>query len=179
MVQVTVNVPNRDNAIDQQIELTVSPIKEKVNIDGEEISGGESEVNIADVVIRTGADAAVHLLPLRDDFDSAVTFRSIVLATVLSGFQAVMTQIYSVSPYSSLVCASYRRPLTPTNSTSQPRSPFREHSSSSSRTLWAMRGPSSSLAVRSSRLVGGTNMVRASFLGGSRPSSLSTTAHGV
>jgi hypothetical protein len=48
-------------------------------------------------VIKTGADAAEHLLPLRDDFDSAVTFRSILLATVVSGFQAVMNQIYSVS----------------------------------------------------------------------------------
>jgi hypothetical protein len=47
-------------------------------------------------IIRTGADAAKHLLPLRDDGGAALTFRSLVLATCLSGFQAVMTQIYTV-----------------------------------------------------------------------------------
>lgn len=49
-----------------------------------------------DVIIITGADAAAHLLPMRDDREPALTFRSIVLATVLSGFQAVMYQIYQV-----------------------------------------------------------------------------------
>jgi hypothetical protein len=48
-----------------------------------------------DVVLVTGADAALHLLPLRDDFDKALTFRSIILASGLACFQAVMTQIYS------------------------------------------------------------------------------------
>jgi hypothetical protein len=47
-------------------------------------------------IIRTGADASKHLLPLRDDFDPALTFRSIVLATGLAAFQAVMYQIYQV-----------------------------------------------------------------------------------
>ncbi|KAI5461791.1 putative oligopeptide transporter [Mariannaea sp. PMI_226] len=51
-----------------------------------------------DHIIITGADAALHLLPLRDDYDPALTFRSIVLATVLTGFQAVMTQIYNFKP---------------------------------------------------------------------------------
>jgi hypothetical protein len=58
--------------------------------------GGESDRDSADVVIVTGGDAADHLLPLRDDFDSALTFRSIVLASILSCFQAVMYQIYNV-----------------------------------------------------------------------------------
>jgi hypothetical protein len=49
-----------------------------------------------DAIIRTGADASKHLLPLRDDFDPALTFRSIVLATGLAAFQAVMYQIYQV-----------------------------------------------------------------------------------
>lgn len=52
-----------------------------------------------DVIIVTGADAAAHLLPLRDDGEPALTFRSLFLATVLSAFQAVMKQIYSVRPY--------------------------------------------------------------------------------
>lgn len=50
-----------------------------------------------DVIIITGADAARHLLPLRDDGDPALTVRSLALATILSGFQAVMYQIYMVS----------------------------------------------------------------------------------
>lgn len=51
-----------------------------------------------EVIIITGADAARHLLPMRDDFDTALTFRSVVLASGLSCFQAVMSQIYTVRP---------------------------------------------------------------------------------
>lgn len=50
-----------------------------------------------DAIIVTGYDAAQHLLPLRDDFEPALTFRSIVIASCLSAFQAVMSQIYTVS----------------------------------------------------------------------------------
>jgi hypothetical protein len=50
-----------------------------------------------DTIIVTGADAANHLLPLRDDREPSLTFRSIFLATLLSGFQAVMSMIYEVS----------------------------------------------------------------------------------
>lgn len=59
--------------------------------------GHEDDSNSDDVVIVTGADAAKHLLPLRDDFDSALTVRSIVLASGFACFQAVMNQIYQVS----------------------------------------------------------------------------------
>lgn len=179
MAQVTVNTPNMEDAIGEQLELAVSPTKEKVKIDGEEIAGGESEIKVSEVVIRTGANAAEHLLPLRDDFGPVVTFRSIVLATVLSKFQSVMNQIYAVSPHSSLVGVCYGRLLTPSNSSSQPRLPFREHLLSSFHILWAMRGPSCFPVVRSSRLGGGTRTVRTNFPGGSRPSSLSIIAHGV
>jgi hypothetical protein len=50
-----------------------------------------------DAIIVTGTDAATHLLPLRDDGDPALTFRSLFLATCLSAFQACMYQIYTVS----------------------------------------------------------------------------------
>ncbi|RMZ73517.1 OPT oligopeptide transporter [Pyrenophora seminiperda CCB06] len=50
--------------------------------------------NNDDVIIITGADAAAHLLPMRDDFVPTLTFRSIFLATILSSFQAVVFQIY-------------------------------------------------------------------------------------
>ncbi|OSS54159.1 hypothetical protein B5807_01345 [Epicoccum nigrum] len=51
-----------------------------------------------DHIIVTGADAAAHLLPMRDDHDPALTFRSIFLATCLSAFQAVVYQIYQFKP---------------------------------------------------------------------------------
>lgn len=63
----------------------------------------ESEVNSEtpdngkeEAIIITGADAAEHLLPMRDDFEPSLTFRCLFLATGLSAFQAVMSQIYSV-----------------------------------------------------------------------------------
>jgi len=56
----------------------------------------EKDTGSEDVIIITGADAAAHLLPMRDDHEPALTFRSIFLASVLSCFQAVMYQIYQV-----------------------------------------------------------------------------------
>lgn len=53
---------------------------------------GDKETRIV-----TGADAAKYLLPLRDDGEPSLTFRCLFLASVLSCFQAVMTQIYYVS----------------------------------------------------------------------------------
>lgn len=51
-----------------------------------------------DHIIITGADAAAHLLPMRDDHEPALTFRCIFLATILSAFQAVVYQIYMFKP---------------------------------------------------------------------------------
>lgn len=51
------------------------------------------------VIIITGGDAARHLLPMRDDHDPALTFRGIILASGLSCFQAVLSQIYTVSQH--------------------------------------------------------------------------------
>jgi hypothetical protein len=56
----------------------------------------DSGDNDEDHIIITGADAAAHLLPMRDDQEPALTFRSIFLATILSAFQAVVYQIYQV-----------------------------------------------------------------------------------
>ncbi|KKK22987.1 hypothetical protein P175DRAFT_0528964 [Aspergillus ochraceoroseus IBT 24754] len=58
----------------------------------------ESNSNSDDVIIITGSDAATHLLPMRDDGESAVSFRSLLLASILSCFQAVMYQIYNFKP---------------------------------------------------------------------------------
>jgi hypothetical protein len=55
-------------------------------------------------IIITGADAAAHLLPMRDDFEPALTFRSIFLASILAAFQAVVYQIYQVRPLTFFDC---------------------------------------------------------------------------
>lgn len=94
-----------------------------------------------DQIIVTGADAAAHLLPLRDDGDPSVTFRGIFLASCLSAFQAVMNQIYTVSH-----SIGYRRGWRLMSSSSnQLQSPFKVPSSSSLPILLAMHGQSFSL----------------------------------
>ena len=59
------------------------------------------EKNQPEIIIVSGEDVSTHLLSLRDDGDSPLTFRSIFLATGLSAFAAVMYQIYMVSRYQS------------------------------------------------------------------------------
>ncbi|KAJ4007720.1 hypothetical protein NW752_010389 [Fusarium irregulare] len=58
----------------------------------------DSDSDSKDVIIVTGADASRHLLPMRDDHDSALTFRSLLLSSGLACFQAVMYQIYTFKP---------------------------------------------------------------------------------
>ncbi|KAI3391569.1 hypothetical protein diail_7139, partial [Diaporthe ilicicola] len=60
-----------------------------------------------EVIIITGADAARHLLPMRDDFDTALTFRGLMLASGLSCFQAVMSQIYTFKPTSVTISGTF------------------------------------------------------------------------
>ncbi|KAJ5738118.1 OPT superfamily oligopeptide transporter [Penicillium malachiteum] len=62
--------------------------------------GSEDDIGSNDVIIVDGTDAANHLLPMRDDHDPALTFRSLVLASGLSCFQSVMYQIYMFKPTS-------------------------------------------------------------------------------
>lgn len=61
-----------------------------------EIDNGEETLDNEHVIV-TGADAAAHLLSIRDDGDPSVTFRGLFLATCLAGFMAVLQQIYNVS----------------------------------------------------------------------------------
>ncbi|ORX37672.1 OPT oligopeptide transporter [Kockovaella imperatae] len=78
--------------------------------DGESGSIGVKENGDDDfdsVIIRTGADASEHLLSVRDDGDPALTFRSIVLGTAVSAFQAVMNQIYNFKPTSVSIGGSF------------------------------------------------------------------------
>lgn len=82
--------------VNEKETVTVLPDKLDHEIQPVGNYGVESDRESADVVIVTGADAALHLLPLRDDFDRALTVRSMFLATGLSCFSAVMYQIYQV-----------------------------------------------------------------------------------
>ena len=136
---------------------------------------GEGDRNSDDVIIVDGADAANHLLPMRDDGDPALTFRSLVLASGLSCFQAVMYQIYMVIQSQIVLCT-----LTDISmySSNQPRSPFKELSSSSFLTLLAEPGPSSSPAEINLRLDGGRGVAKASFPYPSLFSNSSTMDHG-
>ncbi|KAM0513711.1 hypothetical protein ACHAPE_007537 [Trichoderma viride] len=68
-----------------------------VPVDSDDDNSGQDNAS-DDVIIITGADAAAHLLPLRDDREPSVTFRSLFLATCLSAFQAIMSQIYQFKP---------------------------------------------------------------------------------
>jgi hypothetical protein len=80
----------KDGALVLKPEIKAAPLLDDGD-DHDKDNGSE------DVIIITGADAAEHLLPLRDDGDPALTFRSLFLASGLSAFQAVMSQIYNVS----------------------------------------------------------------------------------
>ncbi|KAM0460201.1 hypothetical protein ACHAPV_004990 [Trichoderma viride] len=78
-------------------EKVTAEITSAVPIDSDDDNSGQDNAS-DDVIIITGADAATHLLPLRDDHEPSVTFRSIFLATCLSAFQAIMSQIYQFKP---------------------------------------------------------------------------------
>ncbi|OAA56290.1 peptide transporter [Niveomyces insectorum RCEF 264] len=77
-----------------------SPAKEDSHSDSDGLPNYANADGTFDdnVVIVSGADAASHLLPLRDDFDPSLTLRSVVLASLLAAFQAAMTQIYNFKP---------------------------------------------------------------------------------
>lgn len=109
-----------------------------------------SERDDEDHIIITGADAAAHLLPMRDDLEPALTFRSIFLATILSAFQAVVYQIYQVQ--SALRCRVSCANIRPSSN------PLWSPSKVPSLSLWPtsleMRGPSSCPVAKSSKPVG-------------------------
>lgn len=115
-------------------------------------------------IIITAADAAKHLLPLRDDGEPALTFRSLFLASVLAAFQAVMSEIYYVSWPFCLLCQSIPN-LTSSN---QPLSPSKVLLSSLLPTFLARRGRIFYRVVIGTRRAGGRKMARGSFLDGSR-----------
>lgn len=81
-----------DKKTAHDVDITAAPVHEHED-------GHEKDNDGKEPIIVTGADAAIHLLPMRDDGDAALTFRSLFLASGLSAFQAVMSQIYIVREY--------------------------------------------------------------------------------
>lgn len=99
-------LPPADNSIEEKTGLSAS--EAQIHKDGVVVADSEVETphqydgeqdSEREEIIVTGSDAAKYLLPLRDDGDPAITFRGLFLATVLSAFQAVMSQIYNVGVY--------------------------------------------------------------------------------
>lgn len=152
-----VSVPTHQE-IDEKLRISADNreiSKDTLDFDTKELSDVDKDDNSDDnVIIITGADAAAHLLPLRDDGEPALSFRSIVLATVLSGFQAVMYQIYSVSD--DWYPLGYQMNLTSVSSSNQP--PWvlsKVPSSFSLPTFSARHGQTSFPAVTNLKLDGG------------------------
>ncbi|KAJ5202296.1 hypothetical protein N7449_004375 [Penicillium cf. viridicatum] len=79
-------------AVGEKTPATVLATKDEHSLGDKDVDGNP------DAIIITGADAALHLLSIRDDFDNVLTFRSILLASGLACFQAVMNQIYQFKP---------------------------------------------------------------------------------
>jgi hypothetical protein len=98
------------DVIDEKTTAAILTSEGDSDVTKDEING-ETDRDSAEVVIVTGADAAQHLLPLRDDFEPTVTFRSIFLASLLACFQAVMYQIYMVSSMPDECSESMRKSL--------------------------------------------------------------------
>lgn len=88
-----------DSELSKEAALVVGDeIKPLPQYDGDEDDHDHDKESVnEDAIIITGADAAQHLLPMRDDGDPSLTFRALFLASGLAAFQAVMTQIYNVS----------------------------------------------------------------------------------
>jgi hypothetical protein len=94
-------IPSPDNIDEKKsLDMPKDALDSKVHDVSGHSQSDDSDEDSRDAIIITGADASRHLLPMRDDHDSALTFRSILLSSGLACFQAVMYQIYTVGPHS-------------------------------------------------------------------------------
>ncbi|KAM7196244.1 oligopeptide transporter 8 [Naviculisporaceae sp. PSN 640] len=87
-------------------EVNPKPPSSTATQQGKDFEHGETSES-DNVIIRTGADASAHLIELRDDFDPALTFRSIFIASILACFQAVMHQIYAFKPTQAVISGTF------------------------------------------------------------------------
>ncbi|WVQ69693.1 uncharacterized protein L199_007913 [Kwoniella botswanensis] len=95
----------KTSAIDKDTRLPND--QEKVAVGKPDESFLHDEISEEGHIIRTGRDAADHLLSIRDDDDPSVTFRSMVLGTIMACFQASMTQIYLFKPTNVTISGSF------------------------------------------------------------------------
>lgn len=100
---VTVHSGKNDQVVDS-ISPAASNSDKLGRLDSDEHG---SEHGSEEAIIVNGADAAAHLLPMRDDFDPSVTFRGIFLASVLAAFQACMFQIYNFKPTTANITGTF------------------------------------------------------------------------
>jgi hypothetical protein len=145
----------------------VDEIKAEPAVSVSDSTDNEKDLDRDDVIIVTGADAAAHLLPMRDDHEPALTFRSIFLATGLSAFQAVMYQIYIFKP--TMVTIQGKLFFCGCRSRLRVDHHPQAHSSSSSRTFSVKAGPPACLAATSTRLGGEQKAAKANSRSGSLP----------
>ncbi|KAH9840269.1 oligopeptide transporter [Rhodofomes roseus] len=69
--------------------------------------GGETTYLKGEPVITTGEDVSRFLVDLRDDHDTALTFRSLFLGTIFAGLGAAVCQIYLFKPVQVVVSSVF------------------------------------------------------------------------
>lgn len=101
---IEITVPTVDpNAEKHTTDETVVPVSasasyQEEDVEQEDVEQKDEREDDEAAIIVTGADASKHLLPLRDDGDPTVTFRALFLGSILSCFEATMSQIYTWKP---------------------------------------------------------------------------------
>lgn len=129
--------------------------------DGTEVYDPSSDNSVLD----TAEAVVTHLLPMRDDFEPALTFRSVFLASCLASFQAAMSQIYSVIAYPRVM--QFNANIFPNFSSNLRRSEYQGHSLSSLPTSQGLLGPSFFREEMCMKPDGGRKVAKASRLAGS------------
>ncbi|KAK2029753.1 OPT oligopeptide transporter [Colletotrichum zoysiae] len=93
--------------IGKELDYEIQATPTSPQSDGEAHKHGDDSNDSDNAIIVTGSDASRYLLPLRDDFDPSLTFRSMFLATCLSAFQAVVSQIYTFKPTQATISGTF------------------------------------------------------------------------
>ncbi|VDB91635.1 unnamed protein product [Peniophora sp. CBMAI 1063] len=93
------DLPTLSPRLDEKELPPDSPVeKDKFDSDAE---GSKDDVSVAlgrEPVIVDGKDVSRYIVDLRDDGDAPITFRSMLLGTILSGLTAALYQLYTFKP---------------------------------------------------------------------------------
>ena len=88
---------SEDSGVQEKLEIVLDDSEEKEiqhNIDDDSLKDGSKAVlHNAEPVITTGHDVSRFVVDIRDDEDSALTFRSIFLGTIFAGMGAALSQV--------------------------------------------------------------------------------------